>query len=157
MDLKDLVTYSLNAPRGVILALVNSNDRKVYLTHITNLFDFLARINRDGEVKGLPSDQLTLCQAVILEEGVYEAPGIRLSYWVDYYKDQGYTFYNKTRESRYQVKYKLNADNATVTMYLSNKNKRSRIVVGSFVSLAEAKLFEQVHYGKVYRLVRKDE
>lgn len=150
MNLHNLVTYALNAPKGLIVALVNETDKKVYLTHCMCLFAFLGRLNKEGLPTGL-----TNFDVKILEAGVINYPGISLAFWVDYYRNLNYTFINKTREARYQIKYKMNSSNSTVTMTLCSKNRSRDIVVGSFVSLAEAKRFEKEHYEQgVYEVVK---
>lgn len=154
-----LVTHLLNLPIAGLFALIDENNKRVYLVHSSNIRGALNRIIDDLHYKiNLPQELIENrfnLKLEVLEEQFDRRTRLgRYSYYVDKYRNNGYTI---LREDYIPLQYKLDIqirdyhdlvgrNNKRVFVELVSKG-RQRIVVGIFRTMKEANKFIKETYG----------
>lgn len=140
-----------------VWAFVNDTDKIVYLSYSKNIQSTVSRnikemADNSHSCKQLIKDKSKL-QLQVLE---YNCSKAKLSYWIDNYRNKGYSLYRERNgEVVYRVKVKIIPE-YFVHVTLCNLRGTST-VVGVFDNMQEANSFIQTHYSdKIYNIVYSD-
>jgi hypothetical protein len=142
-------------PRNSIYALINEQDKEIFLTYSYDTLSSLSRII--NEIKtgiGLPIDpnkfQYKLLETI--EKRQYLT--IRFNYWYDLYKQNDYKFYNKRRPVNYKLQYNIEPDfrdSSKQLLYAKLKSRYREIILGAFEDIEQCRDFIK-NYGNIYDL-----
>lgn len=155
----DLLKLLYNMPKNSIYALINEQDKEIFLTYSTNSLSSLTRlINEIKAGYGLSID-LSKFQYKLLEEiKNQQILAFRFNYWYDYFKNDGYKLYNKRKPVNYKLNYTVGQDfrnKANRLLYAILKNRSKEIVLGVFDNINECTTFIQ-NYGDLYSIKHAD-
>lgn len=138
--------------RGII-ALINENDKKVYITATNSMLGLIERYTTDLKLgafkcKEMNKDRDKL-QFSILDMGLYNIKyykyGIRKYY--EMYKNLGYSIYNEDEISYISIYYKFHKriSSKGVELYLQGKSRSNNLLIGKFEKLVDCDEFCKVH------------
>lgn len=139
-----------------VFALVNEQDKKVYVAYSSCFLVSIARLLHDikdnsgsiaiDTLQALKKD-IHLLQYVSLEITTLDRHEqmLRQVYWLERYKTLGYSSYRKEYVGvQYKVKVELH-DNGLLHVYLVSKRYK-KLLVGTFSSVTECDQFVEKHY-----------
>jgi hypothetical protein len=143
-----------NLSKPGIWAIVNERDRIVYLSQSNNVLSAVSRNissihDKSHSTRRLIRDK-SLLSFVFLEEVATETDRkLRLNYWIDNYRNRGYTFYRKKNgECLYTPKVFITTD---FKVHVTLVNKRNdKLVVGVFNTIQEANQFVESNYPNTF-------
>lgn len=154
MNVMQTLTY-LNQPG--VWAFVNDRDKIVYLSYSSNILSSVSRNTRELHDKSHPCRRMIQHKPILrfelLESNCQKA---KLGYWIDFYRNKGYSFYrNRNGEVTYKARITI-TDEFLIHVQLVNR-RNDKIVVGVFSDMEEAKSFTQTYYSnKIHKIVYSD-
>src|SRR5438105_3319080 len=100
----DLLNVLHNMPKNSIYALINEQDKEIFLTYSYDVLSSLTRlINEIKSGIGLPIDPSQFEYKLLETIGKREHLKFRFNYWYDIYKQNDYKFYNKRKPINYKL------------------------------------------------------
>lgn len=154
MNLMQTLTQ-LNQPG--VWAFVNDRDKIIYLSYSNNILSSVSRNVREltdktHSCRRMVRDRSNL-RIQIIEPNCQKA---KLGYWVDYYRNSGYSLYrNNNGEVTYKVRTMI-TDEYLIHVMLVNK-RNDKTVVGVFPNMEDANHFIQTYYqNNIHRIVYSD-
>jgi hypothetical protein len=154
-------------PLVTVYAIINEKDKALFLHYSSNTPVALGRhvsLLKTGQhyCKGLLEAytggywlKSKLTPAILEEVGNVQELRYRWSYFIDYYSNLGYTFYNNTK---FTSRVTTEVDEVRQEIHVVVVNSKSdKIVLGRFPHIDDAENFISRHYGnkKVYKLIYK--
>jgi hypothetical protein len=140
----------LNLKRCGIFALVNNEDKKVYITFSKEICSSFARIIREIHEKTCSYKQLIddaqKLSYIFIENINYEDTKLdihlKMEYFIQQYKHLGYTMYNdKHKPAKFKVVIDVHNDIKRIHVCLMSKSYRRSITVGVFDKMWDAEEF----------------
>jgi len=139
----------LALPQRAVIALINDQDKLVYITHSSCVVDSLGKLVRQLQNKthnclNLIIDREKLRFEVL--EGVQnpDALGVRTRYWVDQYVAKGYAPYSKINAVKYRLRVEYDDYSRVIVKAVNTRNKA--YVIGVFRNLGLANQWIQNTY-----------
>ena len=146
---------------GGIWALINETNRMVYLVYSNSMVGSLARnltTIKDGwhRYKNLCADINNLEFKVIeIYRGNDLENRLRLNYWFDYYRNNGYQLYNKNIPVKVWINIELYNNSGTYAVLVRLVNSKRKFLVGAFLTKDEADGFIETYYSKgIYNVIK---
>jgi hypothetical protein len=136
-----------------VYCIINDLDKKVMICHTTNLDKSIQSIYEG--IKSIPqviTDLKSNNARIMPLEHIGYLPSVllRIQYWIAYYAQLGYSFYNKPRELHYRLYHRIkstsNDDVFSYRVYLFIKSMRNEILIGVFDSIKEKDEFIEKYY-----------
>lgn len=145
-DTKNVLETLLDLNRATVYCLINEVDKKIQIYYSSNTLKHLSRLLDEIMVSGqwiaLKND-IKKCKLVIIETTDNK---LRLGYWIDYYRNQGYSFYKDISPILYSFNIKIEYFPKKLVYVLSLKNSTNEIVIGKFNKKKEMEEFKRLHY-----------
>lgn len=141
-----------NLPKNSIYALVNDQDKEVFLTYSSNTFSSLSRLIgelRSGVGLVLKPDRFEFKLLEVLDQK--DKLKLRFNKWYDGYRNSGYKFLNKRKPVSYKLVAYIDSDFRNRTkklLYVGLKNRSNIIVVGTFDNIEDSETFMK-SYGPI--------
>lgn len=137
VDLKLL----LKLPQRAVIALINDQDRCVYVTHSSCVVESLGKLIRQLQDKthnclNLIIDRDKLRFEVLEVVQNPDALGVRTRYWVDQYVAKGYGLYSKPNAVKYRLRVEYDDYARVIVKAVNTRNKG--YVIGVFRNLGLA-------------------
>lgn len=131
----------LQLPKTAVIALINDQDKCVYVTHSSCVVESLGKLIRQLQDKThncirLVSDREKLRFEILEVVQNIDALGVRTRYWIDQYVAKGYTPYNKPNVVKYRLRVEYD-DYARVIVKAVNTGNKG-YVIGVFRNLGLA-------------------
>jgi len=144
----------VNMPKNAIYALVDAQDKEIFLTYSYDVLSSLSRLISEIRAGiGLPIDP-TKYEYKLLETTDKQNLKLRFNYWYDYYASLGYKFHNKRRHINYRLTSVVGRDFRNPNhrlLYVKLKNWKNEIVLGAFNNIEECNEFIN-NYGDLYSI-----
>lgn len=152
MRIKDLFSTMYKLPRSGIYGLVNHKSRMVYISYSKDICTSISRLLRDIHSKNCIYKHMikdaSKLQFVKLEDiNNYETITdirIKIDYFTEKYKQEGYSLYNKLKPQKLKVRLDVVEDRVHVKLVSAYGFK---MVVGVFEKMYEAEEFATVFDG----------
>ena len=158
----NLVQEIISLPKAGIWALINEKDRRIFLSFSNSMAGSLTRnlgALKDGShrCKMMVQDTSKLSFKMIEEFSKSNVENrLRLSYWMDHFRGQGFEVYNGHVSIKMRVQKDLIINPNGVEVKLVNQRYK-KIVVGFFKNIDEADRFIETNYRNgVYSVVFDD-
>jgi hypothetical protein len=144
-------------PKEGIIAFINDSDKKVLIVQGSNLLALLGRIMSELQ-QGIYTHQEVIedynkLKIVVLEtQSDITIRYLQMSYWYDYFVNNGYTLYSKTKYSVYRVRSRIVYKRIGSTLMNVNvelvSTRGNTILVGVFKTMLEANEFIETYYSQ---------
>ena len=141
-----------------VYAICNEKTKTVYIGYTSS---FLTSINRnlkdikDNNHKDIPKDDYPDLDIILLEEinSRNMDHRIRVAYWIDHYRNLGYSLYRTYPGLRYKVRIEIQSDfrhpSTAPLVYVKLINRDyKKTIVGIFQSMHEAESFVAQYYNQ---------
>lgn len=137
LDVKQL----LNLPQRAVIALINDQDRIVYITHSSCVVESLGKLIRQLQDKthnclNLIIDREKLRFEVLEVVQNIDALGVRTRYWIDQHVVKGYALYSKPNAVKYRLRVEYDDYARVIVKAVNTRNKG--YVIGVFRNLGLA-------------------
>lgn len=142
-------------PKNSIYALINEQDKEIFLTYSYDVLSSLSRIiNEMKSGIGLSIDPSKFRYKLLESVDKREYLKMRFSYWHDFYRQCDYKFYNKRKPINYKLISTIERDFRDPRrrlLYAKLKNKRSEVILGVFDNIEQCTDFIE-NYGNIYSI-----
>lgn len=137
IDVKQL----LNLPQRAVIALINDQDKVVYITHSSCVVESLGKLIRQLQDKthnciSLIIDREKLRFEVLEVVQNIDALGVRTRYWIDQYVAKGFGLYSKPNAVKYRLRVEYDDYARVIVKAVNTRNKG--YVIGVFRNLGLA-------------------
>lgn len=147
MDITNLILNLFTLPKTAVFAFINDFDKRVYVSYsstfkmrLMTIIDQIA--TRRWKYKGM-INELSKLRLVILDRNQPEHElKLFTKYHRDYYRNQGYRFYNSKEKVPLQYSFTIRfSDRRNAICVVALTTRREPTIIGWFETLEEAKLF----------------
>lgn len=146
-------------PKNSVYALVNDQDKEIFLTYSYDVLSSLTRvINEFKSGIGLNIDIARFGFKLLETIKHRDELKFRFNYWYDQYKTNGYKFHNKRRPVHYKLISTIEGSfksHMRKLIYVKLKNRYNEIILGVFDNIDECNDFMN-NYGDLYKIKRAD-
>lgn len=137
VDVKQL----LSLPKMGVFALINDQDRVVFITHSSCIVESLGKLirqlkERTHNCANLIIDRDKLRLVVLEEIQNSSALSVRTRYWIDQYVAKGYGLYSKINAVKYRLRVEYDELGNVIVKAVNTRNKG--YVIGVFRNLGLA-------------------
>jgi len=137
-----------------IWAIVNESDKVLYITQSNNVLSSMSRNidqlnNKSHHCRSLLRHKSKLSFVVLEYVTIETDRKLRLNYWIEKYRNKGYTLYRKHNGEALYVPKILVTEDFKIHVTLVNR-RNDKLVVGVFDKMSEAEHFTTTHYSKPF-------
>lgn len=147
MDITNLILNLFTLPKTAVFAFINDSDKRVYVSYsstfkmrLMTIIDQIA--TRRWKYKGM-INELSKLRLVVLDRNQPEHElKLFTKYHRDYYRNQGYRFYNSKERVPLQYSFTIRfSDRRNAICVVALTTRREPTIIGWFETLEEAKEF----------------
>lgn len=134
-----------NMPRNSVYALINEQDKEIFLTYSYDVLSGLTRlINEIKAGYGLSINPHKFQYKLLETLDSREDLKLAFNRWYEHYKNNDYKFYNKRRPISYKLISVVDKDfrsSSRLLLYIKLKNRYNTLTVGVFDNIEECNDF----------------